>query len=207
MSPSLNGFYKLYKELFKRKINESTQSSNLNRILEDILANNNSADLVSFLFSLENNAALQRHGEKISLSSELQENYQLKVVFLLFYTAIMYYIARLLDKQGIPSPKYITCSGTASKIFNIIGGTNNIQEFTNLIFKEVQQIDTKLLLKQVSNPKEITCKGGLKMGAADIASAPSKAYFFGSSILDGEDIILAEEWFVWKICRNSYSRC
>ena len=31
------------------------------------------------------------------------------------------------------------------------------------------------------------------MGAADIASAPSKAYFFGSSILDGEDIILAEE--------------
>lgn len=193
MSPSLNGFYKLYKDLFKRKINESTQSSNLNRILEDILANNNSADLVSFLFSLENNAALQRQGEKISLSSELQENYQLKVVFLLFYTAIMYYIARLLDKQGIPSPRYITCSGTASKIFNIIGGTNNIQEYTNLIFKEVQQIDTKLILKQVSNPKEITCKGGLKMTATDIASTPSKAYFFGSSLLDSKDYILAEE--------------
>lgn len=193
MSPTLNGFYHLYKDLFKRKINESSQNSNLNRILEDILVNNNTADLVSFLFSLENNAALQRQGEKISLSSELQENYQLKVVFLLFYTAIMYYIANLLKKKGIASPRYITCSGTASKIFNIIGGTDNIQAFTKLIFQEIQQADTELHLKQVANPKEITCKGGLKMTAKDIESTPSKAYFFGASELDRKNNMTAEE--------------
>lgn len=193
MSPTLNGFYKLYKDLFKKRISESTQSGELKYILEDILANNNSADLISFLFSLENNAALKKQGEKISLSSELQENYQLKVVFLLFYTGIMYYIARLLEKNGIPSPKYITCSGTASKIFNIIGGTENIQKFTNLIFKEVQNLDTNLQLKQVSNPKEITCKGGLKMSQADIEATPVKSYFFGSSIFDKRNNISAGE--------------
>lgn len=193
MSSSLNGFYKQYKDLFKKKINESSQKSELGHILEDILANNNSADLVSFLFSLENNAALKKKGEKISLSSELQENYQMKVVFLLFYTAIIYYIAQLLNKKGIPSPRYITCSGTASKIFNIIGGTDNIQKFTNLIFNEVQKSETKLILKQDPNPKEITCKGGLKMSQEDIDATPSKAYFFGTSILDGKESILAEE--------------
>ena len=65
MSSSLNGFYKQYKDLFKKKINESSQKSELGHILDDILANNNSADLVSFLFSLENNAALKKKGEKI----------------------------------------------------------------------------------------------------------------------------------------------
>ena len=193
MGASLNGFYNLYKDLFTRKIGESSEKGNLNHILEDILANHNSADFVSFLFSLENNADLRKHGEKISFSSELQENYQLKIVFLLFYTAIMYYVAKLLDKQGIPSPRYITCSGTASKIFNIIGGTENIQEFTNLIFKEIQHIDTKLLLKQVANPKEITCKGGLKMTAGDIDINPTKAYFFGTATLDSKETIRAEE--------------
>lgn len=193
MSPSLNGFYNLYKDEFKAKIDGSSQRSNLNRILEDILANNNSADFVSFLFSLENNVALKKQGEKISLSSELQENYQLKVVFLLFYTAIMYYIAKLLNKKGISSPRYITCSGTASKIFNIIGGTDNIQEFTGLIFKHVQESDITLLLKQVPNPKEITCKGGLKMTEDDIDETPKKAYFYGSEKLDSHESVLASE--------------
>lgn len=193
MSSSLNGFYKHYKDLFKNKISESSQSNNLNRILDDILANNSTADLVSFLFSLENNASLKEEGEKISLSAELQENYQMKIVFLIFYTAIMYYIAKLLDKNGIPSPRYITCSGTASKIFNIIGGTDNIEKFTNLIFNEVQNSNTRLILKQVPNPKEITCKGGLKMSKTDIEATPSKSYFFGTSILDNKETILAEE--------------
>lgn len=193
MSPSLNGFYNLYKDVFKTKIDESTQRSNLNRILEDILANNNSADFVSFLFSLDNNVALKKQGEKISLSSELQENYQLKVVFLLFYTAIMYYISCLLKKKGISSPRYIACSGTASKIFNIIGGTDNIQEFTGLIFKQVQKSETNLLLKQVPNPKEITCKGGLKMSEDDIDQTPKKEYYYGSTKLDSMESFPASE--------------
>ena len=193
MSPSLNGFYNLYKDEFKAKIDGSSQSHNLNRIFEDILANNNSADFVSFLFSLENNVALKKQGERISLSSELQENYQLKVVFLLFYTAIMYYIAKLLKKKGISSPRYITCSGTASKIFNIIGGTENIQEFTGLIFNQILESDTTLLLKQVPNPKEITCKGGLKMTEADIDDTPRKAYFYGATKLDSIESILASD--------------
>lgn len=193
MSPSLNGFFIQYKEMFRNKINESSQRSNLNRIYEDILANNNTADFVSFLFSLENNQALKEKGEKISLSSELQENYQLKIVFLLFYTAIMYYIAKLLKKKGIESPRYITWSGTASKIFRIIGGKENLKDYTKVIFNKVQGSNIDLILKTDSCPKELTCKGGLKMSQTNIDETPSKEYYFGSKSLDAKNVIYASE--------------
>ena len=149
------------------------------------------ADLVSFLFSLDSNVALRNNNERISLSKELQDNYQLKIVFLLFYAGIMYYLAKLLNKKCIPAPRYITCSGTASKIFNIIGSTDNIQRFTKILFDELNGTSNKLDLKQVPNPKEITCKGGLKMAKADIDNTPEKQFYFGISVLDDRDEISA----------------
>ena len=41
------------------------------------------------------------------------------------------------------------------------------------------------------NPKEITCKGGLKMTKADIDNTPEKQFYFGTSILDNRDEISA----------------
>lgn len=191
MSSTLNGFFRIFGEKFERKINDSTQRGDLKGIYDDIVANNNTADLISFLFSLDSNVALKKNGESISLSKELQDNYQLKIVFLLFYAGIMYYLAKLLKKKGIPAPGYITCSGTASKIFNIIGSTENIQKFTKALFDELEGSGTRLELKQVPNPKEITCKGGLKMPKADTSLTPDKQYYFGTDILDSVDNITA----------------
>lgn len=193
MGPQLNGFFKIYKDKFQQKINNSSEKANLNIILEDILSNNCTADMISFFFSLENNVALKQNGEKISLSDDLQENYHLKVVFLIFYTAIIYYVAKLLNKKGIPAPGYITCSGTASKIFNIIADDDILQKFSQLIFSELQGENRKLTLKQVKNPKEITCQGGLEMTNDDIEATPSKQFYFGSPILDDKDFITASE--------------
>ena len=187
MGSNLNGFYRIFAPSFKKKLEQSSQSGDLRRIFDDIVASNNTADLISFLFSLDNNIELKKSGEKISLSKELQDNYELKIVFLLFYSGIMYYLAKLLAKKGIPAPGYITCSGTASKIFNIIGSTSNLQIFTKVLFDELQKSETKLEIKQVPNPKEITCKGGLKMSKSDIDAAPSKQYYFGTDILDNQE--------------------
>ena len=191
MSSALNGFFKIYGQKFEKKINESSQRGDLKGIFDAIVANNNTADLISFLFSLDSNVALRKNNERISLSKELQDNDQLKIVFLLFYAGIMYYLAKLLNKKGIPAPGYITCSGTASKIFNIIGSTDNIQHFTKLLFDELNGTSNKLELKQVHNPKEITCKGGLKMTKADIDNTPGKQFYFGTAILDDRDEISA----------------
>lgn len=193
MGSKLNGFYKIYGEKFRNKIEESSQSSDLIPIFEAIVENGNTSDLISFLFSLDSNVALKKSGESISLSKELQDNYQLRIVFLLFYAAIMYYIAKLLAKKGIPAPGYITCSGTASKIFNIIGSSDNIQKFTKVLFDKLQKSENKLVLKQVMNPKEITCKGGLKMSQIDIDSTPGKQYYFGAAILDDDNNLIRTE--------------
>ena len=193
MSSKLNGFYNLYKDKFAKKIEESKEKANLKKIFDDIIANNNSADLMSFLFSLEHNARLKKQGEKISFSKELEENYKLKVVFLLFYVAVMYYVANLLKKKNLSAPGYITFSGTASKIFSIIGGVKNIQKLTNSMFTQLLNMKKDLEIKQVNNPKEITCQGGLKMTQEDINVEPSKEYFFGSSSLDSKKTIKAQE--------------
>lgn len=193
MSAKLNGFYKLYKDEFESRIAESTQKDNLKKVFDDIVANNNTADFVSFLFSLEHNARLNKSGENISFSRELEENYKLKIVFLLFYTAIVYYIAMLLRKKGLTSPGYITFSGTASKMFSIIGGVSNLQRLTKSLFNKLFNSDHRLELKRVKNPKEITCQGGLKMSAEEIAVTPSKEYFYGAESLDNELKIFANE--------------
>ena len=54
-------------------------------------------------------------------------------------------------------------------------------------------MEKDLEIKQVKNPKEITCQGGLKMTFADINIEPSKEYFFGSSSLDDKNKINAQE--------------
>lgn len=187
MGSNLNGFYRIFAPSFKKKLEQSSQSGDLRRIFDDIVASNNTADLISFLFSLDSNIELKKSGEKISLSKELQDNYELKIVFLLFYAGIMYYLAKLLAKKNIPAPGYITCSGTASKIFNIIGSTSNLQHFTKILFDELEKSETRLEIKQVPNPKEITCKGGLKMSREDIETTPSKQYYFGTNILDEQE--------------------
>lgn len=194
MDRNLNGFYKIYAEVFRNRINETSQKSDLGRIFDDIInRNSNTSDLISFFFSLDNNKALKDHDETISLSEELKNNHKLKIVFLLFYAGIMYYIANLLAKKGIPSPSYITCSGTASKIFDIIGNAKKIEEFTKIIFDKVQNSGIWPELKTVENPKEITCKGGLEMNDKAVNSTPPKEYYFGAHLLDdSKDIIKAE---------------
>ena len=166
---NMNGFYNKYKDLFASKIQEA-KTGGLEVSFSRIIANGNSADFVSFLYSLEKNTALKKKGINISFSETLKNDYGMKTSLLLFYIAEIYYLANVLREKGIGTPAYLTVSGTGSKVLDLIGGQVELEGITKIVFNDVIGDEGKVELKRVKNPKEITCKGGLNMRAEDVVT-------------------------------------
>lgn len=126
------------------------------------------ADMASYLFSLKGNSAtkdLSRNN--IDFNKILQNDTKFKIVFIIFYTAIIYHIAQIVKTKGLKVPRHISFSGNGSKIISIISSDPNIlSKYTKIIFERVLESEYDsaldiLGLEQGSNPKEATCKGGL----------------------------------------------
>ena len=151
-----NGFVKAFAPDFDMKLRDISGVSDVY-----VKSKRSSAEFISFLYSLDSNPRMAGRG--VSFSEELRANQQLRVVLLLFYAAEVYYAARLLEMKGLPTPAYITVSGTASKVLGLIGSIDALQALATLIFNDVLGDTGQVELKLVENPKEITCKGGLNM--------------------------------------------
>ena len=177
----MNGFHNKYAEEYAKKIT-TTGMSSLMKAFGEVDGSGNSSDFVSFLYSLEKNTELKKRGISISFSDELKNDYSMKVVLLLFYVGEIYYLANLLKVKNIGTPAYITISGTASKVLDLIGGKRELEGLTKVIFNDVIGDDGKVELKNVANPKEITCKGGLCMKPGDnVANSDELCYCFSAS--------------------------
>ena len=126
------------------------------------------ANMASFLFSLKDNSATKSLARNnIDFNKILQNDTKFKLVFIIFYTAIIYHIAQIVKTKGLKAPRHIAFSGNGSKIISIISSDPKILgKYTKIIFEKVlgkeygSALDI-LGLEQGSNPKESTCKGGL----------------------------------------------
>lgn len=126
------------------------------------------ANMASFLFSLKDNSATKGLARNnIDFNKILQNDSKFKIVFIIFYTAIIYHIAQIVKVKELKVPRHIAFSGNGSKIISIISTDPKILgKYTKLIFEKVlgTEYDSALDflgLEQGSNPKESTCKGGL----------------------------------------------
>ena len=126
------------------------------------------ANMASFLFSLKGNSATKGLAQNnIDFNKILQNDTKFKLVFILFYTAIIYHIAQIVKAKNLKAPRHIAFSGNGSKIISIISSDPKIlSKYTKIIFEKVMGTTIAspldiLGLEQGSNPKESTCKGGL----------------------------------------------
>ena len=161
-----------YSQYFTRLIenDRSTGISYLTSILRDIMQQKRSEDINAFLFSIENVEELRglRDIDRnlYSYNTLLRNDEQRKLVFLYFYTALIYYIARTMRARNYEKPKQIYFSGTGSKILNIVGSRGQVQELTQTIIERVfdeqytEQFEIKI---ETECPKQITCRGGIKL--------------------------------------------
>lgn len=126
------------------------------------------ANMSSFLFSLKDNSATKSiASNKIDFNVVLQNDDKFKVVFILFYTAIIYHVAQIVKVKGLNVPRHIAFSGNGSKIVNVLtSDTKILAAYTKVVFERVlgrpygNTLEI-LGLDKDSNPKEATCKGGL----------------------------------------------
>lgn len=126
------------------------------------------SNMASFLFSLKDNSATKGLAKNnIDFNKILQNDTKFKIVFIIFYTAIIYHIAKIVKVKDLKVPRHIAFSGNGSKIISILSTDSKIlTKYTKLIFEEVLGKDYGspldiLGFEQGANPKESTCKGGL----------------------------------------------
>ena len=152
-----NGFVKRYADLVDKTL--TIVDPNTADYLRE-----NSREMISFLFELENSG---RYAKllPVSFSSMLKEDEDFKILFIVFYGAVIYHLAQLMRATGIEMPRHILFSGRGSKVINIADGSTRLESLTVLTQKIFEKIFQKsaahIELVQYEQPKEITCKGGL----------------------------------------------
>lgn len=162
-----NGFVQSFEGKIKQSLS-NTKAADLINIYDNIkLKNSKSIELIEFFFSLEENKFIKDNKIPISFSKMLSDDNEFKLVFIFFYSSLIYHIARLMKAKDLAIPEYITFSGNGSKLIKVISGGSDLSSLlglTKVIFEDVHAIEKCPLIefRLFDNPKEITCKGGLE---------------------------------------------
>lgn len=164
---SANGFIQRYENVIRESLS-NTAAQALTSIYDNLKQKNSSSiELIEFFFSLEENKLIKDNRIPLSFSKMLLEDDELKLVFVFFYAALIYHVAKLMKAKGLSIPEYITFSGNGSKVVKLAdGGTDlsTLLAYTKVIFEDVYQVAKSPLIefRFFKSPKEITCKGGLE---------------------------------------------
>lgn len=162
---SLNGIIKQFKNVFIKRLEGLEE---LQKMLRDKTQNDlgNSAEVASFLFSLsENEKVIEKYLQnRVNFNKELMNDSSQKIVFYIFFTAIIYHLANLMKAKMLPVPTNIAFSGNGSKVISVLSPKKeSLERLTTIIFSLIYSTSCKeinLIINQ-KNPKEATCKGGL----------------------------------------------
>lgn len=160
-NPMLRKYVDYFKRLFDA---DDDKYGELNGILDDITSKRKSEDINAFLFSVINNKVVGAN-EVFSYNQRLNEDPTFKIVFIYFYAALIYYVAKMMKHRGLGMPRSVMFSGTGSKVLDIIGGQRDIDLLSQSIFENVYQqkydVDGFSVIMERKEPKEITCRGAL----------------------------------------------
>lgn len=128
------------------------------------------SNMASFLFGLKDNTLVRKRGvaeKAIDFNQILRDDEDFKIVFIVFYTSIIYHIAQITKVLGLDMPRHISFSGNGSKVIKVITGDPcTLARYTKIIFEKVmgKPYDKELEilgLDRDSSPKDSTCKGAL----------------------------------------------
>ncbi len=188
---------------YKGNIYKLLEEKNVDELIKVFNSTNNHhpSNMASFLFGLKDNsliAGANISDKVIDFNYLLQEDEEFKIVFIVFYTSIIYHIAQITKALGLEVPRHISFSGNGSKIIRVITPDSRLlAKYTKLVFEKVlgkpYGKELELLgLEKDSNPKDSTCKGGL-LGKVEDDSRDKTLVFKsdGSGIVDSKDTYAA----------------
>ena len=169
-SVNSNGFVQKYYPKFKEILIQNDLKPEL-EILEKLYNDNQSSqDIINYFFSLHENKNIKdKQLKNLDFSEKLANDSDFKIIFLLFYSSIIYHIAELMKVKGLGSPRNIVFSGTGSKTLQIIDQDTSkyasLKRLFEAVFNNVyNENDSNISVSASENPKEVTCKGGFYIG-------------------------------------------
>lgn len=166
-NPMLRRYVQYFASLFEH---DDDRYGELHGILDEITEKKKSEDINAFLFSVVNSKAAAGN-EVFSYNARLGEDQIRRVIFLYFYTTIIYYIARMMKHRGVAMPRSIMFSGTGSKVLDIVGGQRELDQLSRAIIERVYgnrfDQDGFGIVMERNEPKQITCRGGLMQVRGD----------------------------------------
>lgn len=166
-----NGFVRKYKPVVEEWL-KTHQSSlyNLNTTFNQDYNGLNSADINSFFFSIEENKEVKEANLDFSYNRYLRDNDDARIIFLIFCSAIIYHVAKLMCALNLPMPRQIMLSGKGANIFRLLDADVNlvyIEKLAKDIFEKVYSPtayhEEGLDFVMTENPKEATCQGGIRV--------------------------------------------
>ena len=128
-----------------------------------------SQDLALIFYELSKNKKVKEANLEtaLSFSEFIKKQHEFRILFILFYAAIIYHIAQIMKSKQLKPPHKIVFTGNGSLNIDYISTDEKIiADFTQKIFTIVYE-DDKIFKQNISivinkkNPKEATCKGGL----------------------------------------------
>ena len=166
-SASVNKLLEQYEKSIKAVL-EDNSLSDLLEILEQHKKSRISSNIASFYFSLKDNneVVAKRLSDNVDFNNMLMLDSNYKIVFIIFYVAIIYHLAHIMKAKSLEMPRHIAFSGNGSKVIRILTSSDcTLERFTKKIFEKVYgkvyPTDGLTILQNEKNPKEVTCKGGL----------------------------------------------
>lgn len=182
-NPMVQKYANYFRQIFD---SDDDRYGELNGILDDIMAKRKSEDINAFLFSVENNQ--QTIGNDVfSYNKRLNDDEERKIIFLYFYSAIVYYVARMMRHRSLEMPRSLMFSGTGSKVLDILGSVSDIELLSQKIFEMVYEKtygDEMLsIVMERNEPKQITCRGALlqtrdESGCQSVSALNKRMYDF-----------------------------
>ena len=155
-SPKDNGFLLLIENGIRNGQIQFNEASSIQGYYETFKSNPvfDSSDVISFIFKNKNEFKLDN----------AVSGHPIAFVLFLHYSALIYYVAKVIDKKDISIPVYVTFSGMGSEYLKLILPTeSDLTEFTKLLLsKFTDKLIPKAFKVMLSDsPKELTSVGGI----------------------------------------------
>ena len=119
---------------------EDNSLSDLLEILEQHKKSRVSSNIASFYFSLkDNNEIVDKNlSDNVDFNNMLLLDSNYKIVFIIFYAAIIYHLARIMKAKSLEMPRHIAFSGNGSKVIRILTSSDStLEKFTKKIFETI----------------------------------------------------------------------
>jgi TIR domain len=158
---------------FSTKINTWINNSDI-FILRDMYnkygGNMGSSKLASFFFSIEENKEVEKSGiDVMSFSRYLSDKEETKIIFVVYFGAIFYHLAKLMKTLKLDMPRQIAFSGKASAMINILDQDTKLKATVGLVRAIFEKVYEKsyhsdgLDLLMSPSSKERTCLGAINL--------------------------------------------